>query len=347
MIRTVVIGAGGYSGAELTALLSANEDIELVGLFASDSRGSASPARFGDLHPRWRGRIDLPILATDLDQVIALRPDAVFLATPHEVSHDLAPRLVDAGCVVLDLSGAFRLRSAHAYPAVYGFEHRYPELLASAAYGLPELNESAIAEASLIALPGCYPTSIILPLAPLASHGAIAANSLAIADSTSGVSGAGRTPALKSMFCEVSFGPYGVLSHRHAPEIELHSGAQVVFTPHLGPFDRGIVSTIHVTLDDGWDAEAVQTLYQSTYGAAPFVRLLPHGSWPTVAGVRDTNCCDIAFAVEPRRRHLIIVSAIDNLIKGAAGQAVQCFNIRFGLPQTAGLPGGMPCTSVH
>ena len=347
MIRTVVIGAGGYSGAELTALLSAHEGVELVGLFASESRGSASPARFGDLHPRWRGSIDLQVLPTEVDRVLALQPDAVFMATPHEVSHDLAPRFLDAGCTVFDLSAAFRLRDAALYPSIYGFDHRHPELLASAAYGLPELNEQSIAEEALVALPGCYPTSIILALEPLVRAGALAPGTLAIADSTSGVSGAGRSPALKSMFCEVSYGPYGVLSHRHAPEIELHSGAQVVFTPHLAPFDRGIVSTMHVTLHDGWDADAIRSLFQSAYGDAPFIRLLPQGAWPTVAAVRETNFCDLAFAVAPQRRHLIVVSAIDNLTKGAAGQAVQCFNIRFGFPQVAGLPGDMNCTKVH
>ena len=160
-----------------------------------------------------------------------------------------------------------------------------------------------------------------------------------IADSTSGVSGAGRSPALKSLFCEVTYQPYGVLSHRHAPEIIEHSGADVVFTPHLAPFDRGIASTIHATLVQGWTEEMVRDALQQAFGDEPFVRLLPAGAWPTVGAVRGTNFCDIALAVDPQRHHLIVVSAIDNLLKGAAGQAVQCLNIRFDLPHTAGFAG--------
>lgn len=341
MIRTTVIGAAGYAGAELVGLLASHEETEIVGLFGSELRSSSASAlnSLAQIHPRFRGQIDLPIEPTSLSAVLAKEPQAVFLATPHEVSHELAPALLEHDITVFDLSAAFRLRDAGDYSKHYGFEHKHPELLARAVYGLPERNADRIREAELIALPGCYPTSIVLPLAALIDAGAIDQAQSVIADSTSGVSGAGRSPQLKSLFCEVSYQPYGVLSHRHAPEICQHSGADVVFTPHLAPFDRGIVSTIHSRLAEGWDEVGVRTALESAYAEHPFVRLLPRGSWPTVAGVRGTNFCDIAVAVDAARCHLILVSAIDNLLKGAAGQALQCFNIRFGFPQTLGFAG--------
>ncbi len=343
MIRTSVIGAAGYSGAELVGLLAAHDDVDIAGLFASESRGNSAPGgkqqRFDEIFPRFRNQVELPLQPTSLERVLADKPDAVFLATPHEVSHELAPALLQNGVVVLDLSAAFRLRDPAAYPKHYGFTHAHPHLLASAVYGLPERNAAQIRQADLIALPGCYPTSIVLPLSALIDAGAIDSSQPVIADSTSGVSGAGRSPALKSLFCEVSYQPYGVLSHRHAPEINEHSGADVIFTPHLAPFDRGIVSTIHATLSQGWNDDMIRAALQRAYGDEPFVRLLPSCVWPSVSAVRATNFCDIGLAVDQSRDHLIVVSAIDNLIKGAAGQAVQCFNIRFGLPQTAGFAG--------
>lgn len=344
MIRISIIGAAGYSGAELVGLLAVNDEVELVGLFGSESRAASAPGgapqQFADAHPRFRGVIDLSIEPFSIDKLLAQNPDAVFLATPHEVSHDVAPDLLKHGIVVFDLSAAFRLGDPAAYSKHYGFTHAHLDLLMKAVYGLPERNAEAIHTADLIALPGCYPTSIVLPLAPLMDAGAIDRARPVIADCVSGVSGAGRSPALKSMFCEVTHQPYGVLAHRHAPEICEHSGADVIFTPHLGPFDRGIVSTIHAPLAPGWNEEAVRSTLDAAYGDEPFVRLLPRGTWPSVGGVRGTNFFDIALAVDDSRTsgaHLIMVSAIDNLLKGAAGQAVQCLNIRFGFPQTTAL----------
>lgn len=344
MIRTGIIGAGGYAGAELASLLLSHDEVELVGLFASNARGGASakPQRFDEVFPRFRGQTDLPLLPTAIEDVLALQPDAVFLATPHEASHELAPALLEAGVVVFDLSAAFRLRDLAAYPRHYGFAHTHPDLLKDAAYGLAERNSSQIAGANLIAVPGCYPTSVLLPLTPLTEAGAIELGRSIIADCTSGVSGAGRSLALKSLFCEVSYQPYGVLSHRHAPEICEHAapgGTDVIFTPHLAPFDRGIVSTIHATLAPGWSEQRVRAKLRDAYDEQPFVRLLPTGSWPSVNAVARTNFCDIALAVDESRSHLILASAIDNLLKGAAGQAVQCMNIRFGFPPTAGFRG--------
>ncbi|MCH7848329.1 MAG: N-acetyl-gamma-glutamyl-phosphate reductase [Planctomycetes bacterium] len=223
MIRVVVIGAGGYSGAELTGLLLGHPNTEVVGLFGSSRRGDHSQVRFDRLYPRFKGRTDLTVQATDLNEIATLAPDAVFLATPHEVSHNAAPTLLDEGLTVLDLSGAFRLADQNLYPQHYGFEHEYPALLRDAVYGLPELNRDQLLDAELIAVAGCYPTSIIPAVAPLISVGAIDTQAPVIADSISGVSGAGKSPSARSHFCEVSLEPYSVFTHRHGPEINQHS----------------------------------------------------------------------------------------------------------------------------
>lgn len=327
-------------------MLAGHADVELVGLFGSESR-DAEP--FSAVHPRWRDQIDLPIQPTSVETVLECEPDAVFLATPHEVSHDLVPQLLAHGIVALDLSAAFRLTDSAAYPKYYGFPHEHENLLKTAVYGLPEHFGEELASADLIAAPGCYPTSIVLAVKPLVDAGAINNAQPIIADCASGVSGAGRSPAVKSLFCEVSYQPYGVLTHRHTPEICQYAGADVIFTPHLAPFDRGIVSTIHAALALGWNDQKVRDVLETTYGEEPFVRVLSEGNWPSVASVERTNFCDIGLAVDDARSRVILVSAIDNLLKGAAGQAVQCMNVRFGFPQTVGLPAGrkgvMTCLS--
>jgi N-acetyl-gamma-glutamyl-phosphate reductase len=343
-LDVVVVGAAGYSGAELVTILLRHPHARIAGLLGSGRQEQpGKPTKIADLFPRLAGRIDMEIRATDPDAVAALAPDAVFLATPHEASVELAPAiLARAGGAwrprVFDLSGGFRLKPPH-YPTYYGFEHHEPAWLERAVYGLPEINRSRITEADLVAVPGCYPTSAILPLAPLVRAGAIARGRRPIVDSTSGVSGAGRTPTAKTHLCEVSLQPYNVLKHRHNPEIDLYSGTPVVFTPHLGAYDRGILSTIHVELAEGWGLDRVSSTLRGAYLSEPFVRLLPADRWPSVAGVRGTNFCDIGWAVDEPNRHLILVSAIDNLVKGAAGQAIQCMNIRFGFPETTALLG--------
>jgi N-acetyl-gamma-glutamyl-phosphate reductase len=338
-VRAVIVGASGYSGAELCSLLVRHEGVQIAGVFGSSRREEMSVS-MGDLHPRLRGVADLPVRGADIGEIVKLVPDAVFLCTPHEASLELAPELLEKlpRAVVLDLSGAFRLRAEH-YPKYYGFEHSAPGLLEKAVYGLVEMNRARIAGESvrLIAVPGCYPTSAILPLSPLVAAGAVQRGRRPIVDSTSGVSGAGRTPSAKSHFCEVSLQPYNILKHRHNPEIDLHSGAGVVFTPHLGAFERGILSTIHVELTEGWTGARVGETLRGAYAGERFVRLLGEDVWPSVAGVRGTNFCDIGWLCDDANRHLIVVSAIDNLVKGAAGQAVQCMNVRFGVAETAGL----------
>ncbi len=332
--RAVVVGAAGYSGAEIVGILLQHEAVDVVGLFASASRAE-NVLRFDQLFPRFRGWTDLNVHSTSVTEILALEPDVVFLATPHEASHDLAPVLCAQGITVFDLSAAFRLRDQAAYPKHYGFSHAHPQWLEKAVYGIAELNRTAISKAQLIAVPGCYPTSVVLALRPLVDAELLASTPI-IVDSTSGVSGAGRSPALKSLFCEVSQQAYGVFTHRHQPEMIQETHADVIFTPHLGPFDRGILSTIHATLRPNIGESHIRETLCAQYASEPFVTILKAGDWPSVSAVQATNRCDIGLAVDPTRNHLIISSAIDNLIKGAAGQAIQCMNIRFGFAETEG-----------
>jgi N-acetyl-gamma-glutamyl-phosphate reductase len=335
-VPIAIVGAAGYAGAELAALAAGHERIDVAGLFGSE-RADAAPRVLSELFPRLRGVNDMAIEPSSAPAILRSGARAALLATPHEASASLAPALLEAGVVVIDLSAAFRLRRAADYPAHYGFEHPAASWLDKAVYGLPELHRGELADADLIACPGCYPTSVILPLRPLAGAGLLDAAQPVIVDSASGVSGAGRAAALKSHFCEVSYQPYNPLRHRHQPEMRQETGLDILFTPHLLPLDRGIVSTIHATLAPGVDEAAVRAALECAYAGEPFVRLLPEGEWSSIAAVERTNFCDIALTVDPTRRHLLIVSALDNLRKGAAGQALQCLNIRMGLPESTGL----------
>ncbi|HYF14146.1 MAG TPA: N-acetyl-gamma-glutamyl-phosphate reductase [Phycisphaerales bacterium] len=338
-IPIAIVGASGYSGAELISILLGHPNARIVGLFGSgksEKAGGAAP-NLADSFPRFRGLLDLPIAASEPEAIKATGARAVFLCTPHEASMELAPALVERGLVVLDLSAAFRLKDAGAYDAFYGFAHTQRGLLERAVYGMPELFRERIANAALVAVPGCYPTSAILPLAPLANAGAIRPGTRPIIDATSGASGAGRKAEQRLLFAEVSQQAYGVLKHRHQPEIDAYAGVRTVFTPHLGPYERGILATIHVELAQRWTGERARGVLTQIYAASRFVRLCPPGVWPAVNDVRGTNFCDIALASDDAAGHLVICSAIDNLTKGAAGQAVQCMNIRFGLDEATGL----------
>ncbi|MFZ4697774.1 MAG: N-acetyl-gamma-glutamyl-phosphate reductase [Phycisphaerales bacterium] len=336
-LRTVIVGAAGYTGAELASLLAAHPACEIVGVFGSEKRAAEGEQPLSRLFPRLRGVVDLPLRVASVQAIVDLKPNVVFLCTPHEVSAAMSEALLAAELVVIDLSAAFRLHNAADYPTHYGFEHPAAHLLQRAVYGLPEFNRARIAESDLIACPGCYPTSVALALKPLAAANLIRTDRPVIVDSASGVSGAGRSPAVKSLFCEVSFQPYNALKHRHQPEMRQETGCTVLFTPHLLPLDRGIVSTIHAELADGVTEAQVRAWLQRIYEGESFVRLLPAGEWPSVGGVERTNFCDIGLAVDEATRHLLLVSSIDNLVKGASGQAVQCMNVRFGLPETMGL----------
>lgn len=335
MTRVVIVGASGYTGMELVEILLRHPHASIVGLFGSERREGGQA--FADVCPRFRGLVDLAIQPADPDRIALLRPDAVFLALPHEASVQYAAMLRKHGIKVFDLSGGLRLTDPLVYERYYHFTHPYPALLNEAVYGLVELNRELISSADLVAVPGCYPTSAILPLAPLVQAGALRAGSRPIVDSISGVSGAGRAAKAHTSFCEVSVSAYGVLNHRHGPEIDEHARTRVVFTPHLAPIDRGILTTIHVRLADGWSGAAARETLEAAYGDELFVRILPEGQWPNVALARGTNFCDIGLAADDAASHLVIVSAIDNLIKGAAGQAVQCMNVRLGLPEAAAL----------
>jgi len=249
------------------------------------------------------------------------------------VSMDLAPQFLAAGIKVFDLSGAFRVEEQGFYDEYYGFSHNQPEWLQQAVYGLAEWNEEAIAQAELVAVPGCYPTASLSALKPLMSAGLIKAGTTPIINAVSGVSGAGRKAAINTSFCEVSLNPYGVFKHRHQPEISHHLGTKVLFQPHLGNFIRGILATIYVQLADGVTAEQVDAAYASAYDGRPIVRL--SAQWPSIASVAGTPFCDLHWQVEGDQ--LIVASAIDNLLKGASSQAMQCININYGFEQTAGL----------
>lgn len=334
--RVAVVGATGYSGAELVTLLLRHGGVEIAGVYGSARREGE---RFDDVWSKFRGRVELPVRAAEAGAIAAARPDVAFLCTPHEASLALTPPLLAHGLVVIDLSAAYRLKDAGLYPTYYGFEHDDRGNLERAVYGLVEMNRAAISRADLIAVPGCYPTSSILPLSPLARAGAIRAWTRVIVDATSGVSGAGRSAEVKNLFCEVSMRAYNVLKHRHNPEIDAYSGTRTLFTAHVGPFERGILSTIHADLAPGWSEGRVREVLEGAYRGERFVRVRRAGDWPAVGDVTHTNCCDIGLAVDegPGGAHLVITSVIDNLVKGAAGQAVQCMNVRLGMEEERGL----------
>ena len=336
-IRVAIVGASGYTGAELAEILAFHPCVDVVSLYGSSRKAEEGAPTAAELFPRLEGlRVgELPIEPFDATAAIAKGIDAIFLATPHELSHEVARPLVDAGVVVLDLSAAFRLSDRTAVASYYGFEHAHPALLSEAVYGLAEFNAQRLRTARLIAVPGCYPTAAILAIRPLVESRLVDMTRPAIVDAVSGVSGAGRKAEVRSLFCEVSMQAYGVFKHRHRPEIAEHAGIPTIFTPHLGAFDRGILATVHLELKSGVSESAVRVAFESSYAERAFVRILKPGRWPSIAAVERTNHCDIAFAVEGS--HIIVESAIDNLVKGAAGQAVQCMNIRFGLDETTGL----------
>ena len=341
MLHVGIIGASGYTGVELARILAGHPEIRLT---AATSRQYAGKA-LAEVFPNLRKRVDIVCENLSVEELLD-RADFFFAAVPHKTAMDIVPRLLDAGKKVVDLSADYRLHDAATYEAWYQ-PHSSPHLLAEAVYGLPELYRDRIRTARLTANPGCYPTSVILALAPLLRHGLIDPATLII-DSKSGTSGAGRAASVGTLFCEVTdgFKPYKVGgSHRHIPEIEqelsLAAGQPVTvsFTPHLLPISRGILSTIYATLtEQGRDAD-LHALYESTYDAEPFVRVLPAGTPPATQHVRGSNCCDLALQKDSRTGRLIVMSAIDNIVKGASGQAVQNMNLMNEFPETTGLLG--------
>ncbi|EKK7703879.1 N-acetyl-gamma-glutamyl-phosphate reductase [Cronobacter sakazakii] len=333
MLNTLIVGASGYAGAELATYVNRHPHMNITALTVSAQSNDAGKL-ISDLHPQLKGVLDLPLQPMSDIREFTDGVDVVFLATAHEVSHDLAPQFLDAGCVVFDLSGAFRVNDAAFYDKFYGFTHQHPELLAQAVYGLAEWNRDALKEATLVAVPGCYPTAAQLSLKPLIDAGLLDLNQWPVINATSGVSGAGRKAAISNSFCEVSLQPYGIFTHRHQPEIASHLGVDVIFTPHLGSFPRGILETITCCLKPGVSAQQVAATFQDAYGDKPLVRLYDKGV-PALKNVVGLPFCDIGFAVQGE--HLIVVATEDNLLKGAAAQAVQCMNIRFGFAETQSL----------
>ncbi|MFU2080295.1 N-acetyl-gamma-glutamyl-phosphate reductase [Avibacterium endocarditidis] len=334
MQKAIIIGASGYTGAELARILTLHPAFQLNGLYVSAQSQDAHKA-ISDIYPQLKQIVDLPLQPLDENlTALAQQNDLVFLATAHEVSHDLAPIFLQNQCKVFDLSGAFRVNNAEFYPQYYGFEHRYPELLEKAVYGLAEWNDSAIAQTDLVAVAGCYPTVSQLSLKPLIENNLLDLNQLPIINAVSGVSGAGRKASLTNSFCEVSLNAYGVFNHRHQPEIATHLGTEVIFTPHLGNFKRGILATITAKLKDDVGEQQIREAYQQYYAHRPLVRVYEQGL-PSIKAVEFTPYCDIGFAV--KNGYIIIVGAEDNLLKGAAAQAVQCANIRYGFAETLGL----------
>ena len=332
-VKAGVIGASGYTGYELIKILGRHPSAEII--FASST--TSAGRRLSDLYPAGP---DLQLIAAD--EAPLTDSDVVFLCLPHAAAAPMAMAALAAGARVVDLSADFRLRDAHLYERWYGQVHPAPDLLAEAVYGLSEFSRDLLPGARLVANPGCYPTSILLALRPLFL--ASLATGTIIADSKSGVSGAGRVPKQTTHFVEVAdnFSPYKIgRNHRHLPEMEQElakwqDGAPgLIFSPHLLPVPRGILSTIYAPLKPGVSEEAVLELYQSAYEGEPFVSVLPAGQTASLAHAVHTNRCVIGLTSTAGM--LILTSAIDNLIKGAAGQAVQNMNLMFGLPETAGL----------
>ncbi|GBU12733.1 N-acetyl-gamma-glutamyl-phosphate reductase [Enterobacterales bacterium] len=333
MLNTLIVGATGYAGAELAVYLSRHPHMNITGLTVSAQSADAGKL-LSDLHPQLKGIVDLPVLAMNNVQEAAKGIDVVFLATAHEVSHDLAPQFLAAGCVVFDLSGAFRVNKPEFYSEFYGFEHQHLDWLDKAVYGLAEWQADKIKDAQLIAVPGCYPTASQLALKPLLENDLLNDSQWPVINATSGVSGAGRKASLGNSFCEVSLQPYGLFNHRHHPEIVEHLGVPVIFTPHLGNFPRGILATITCRLKAGVTAQDVAEAFHNAYHDKPLVRLYTKGV-PALKDVVGLPFCDIGFAV--KGEHLIVVATEDNLLKGASAQAVQCLNLRFGFPETQSL----------
>ncbi len=333
MLNVAIIGASGYAGADLSLLVAKHPELNLNGIYVSENSADGNKL-LSELYPRLRGMVDktlTPLTNEALEEV--KKNDIVCLATEHVVSMKLAPTLIDADCVVFDLSGAYRVNDAAFYPEFYGFEHENLSYLQQAVYGLAEWNKEEIKKTNLIAVAGCYPTASLSALKPLAVNGLIKKDSMPIINAVSGVTGAGRKAKLSSSFCEVSLNAYGVFKHRHRPEISHHLGQKVLFQPHLGNFKRGILATIYVELADNVTDEMIDKAYHSKYDNQKIVRLVNH--WPAVKDVEFTPYCDIHYQREDNT--LVICSAIDNLQKGAAAHAMQCINIRFGFEETTSL----------
>ncbi len=337
MIRAGIVGGTGYTGVELLRILASHAEIEVA---VVTSRADAG-LRVDALYPSLRGYIDVVFSPPDIETLVQC--DVVFFATPNGTAMLMAEQLLRRGIKVIDLSADFRLKDAPEWNRWYGMEHACPDLIAEAVYGLPEINRKAIKQAKLIACPGCYPTAVQLGFLPLIENGLIAVDHL-IADVKSGVSGAGRKAELATLMSETgeSFKAYAASGHRHLPEIEqglalsARKPVGLTFVPHLTPMIRGIHATLYGQLS-GAKVDDIQALYEQRYRNEVFVDVLPQGSHPDTRNVRGSNNCQISIHQPQGKQTIVVLSVIDNLVKGAAGQAVQNMNLMFGLKEDAGL----------
>lgn len=339
MVRVAVIGAAGYAGIEAVRWVTIHPRLELSVVTSTADAGRA----VWEVYPALAGRIDLAFSVPDVD-VIASASDVAILSVPHTAALDLAPRLLEAGLTVIDLSADFRLTDPRVYEQWYGVAHTAPELLDSAVYGLPELDRSGLAGARLVACPGCYPTATVLASLPVMAAGLWRGGAVRV-DAKSGVSGAGRTSSATSHFVSAneSVNAYKVGAHRHTPEMEqalsrvAKTDVPVLFVPHLVPMTRGMLSTVYLDVDEQLTASDAVALYEEHYEHEPFVRVCPVATMPSTADVVGTNQAVIGVHVDERTSTLVASCAIDNLGKGAASQGIQCLNAVLGYPETEGL----------
>jgi len=334
-----VVGVSGYSGFELAKILLRHPLVGSLAFYVRDTQGAHC---LSELFPLLRGWGQAPVRLLSVDTIAQSGAGIAFLATPHEASGELAPQLLLAGLRVVDLSGAFRFRESATFERWYKLPAPEAALLGEAVYGLPEFYGKEISQARLVANPGCYATSVILALKPLADSGWLAPGAAVVCDCKSGATGAGKEPRRDLQFSELdeNFKAYNLFSHRHTPEITEHTGLsedQVVFSTHLLPLARGILSTIYATLARPQTPDAVEALFRKTYAGRPMVRIWKAQTLPELQHVARTNFADIGFALDASGRRLIIVSCLDNLGKGAAGQSVQNFNHLLGVEEQTGL----------
>lgn len=338
-IQCAVFGASGYAGVELARILASHPNFELTQVLVSEQSKDANKL-LSELYPKYSGLLDLPLLPGSISTVQALISELksagkglVFLATPHEFSHDIAYQFASDSITVLDLSGGFRLQEPALYDEYYGFSHKYAEQLKSIPYGLPEWKADQLHNTSLISLPGCYPTASQLAIKPLIQAELLTDECVPVINAISGVSGAGRKANLATSYCELSLKPYNLFKHRHAPEIMQEVGRKVIFTPHVADFERGILATITMQVKLGTSADQIAGAFEQQYTQQPLVRL--RTTPPTIKDVAHTPFCDIYWQLDGT--DLIVISAIDNVLKGAASQAIQCANIISGFNQALGL----------
>jgi N-acetyl-gamma-glutamyl-phosphate reductase len=337
--QLAVVGVTGYTGFELARTLLRHPAVKSPVFYVRDTQGKQCLA---ELFPQLRGVGEAPLRPLSVTEITASNAGTAFLATPHEVSAEIAPALLEAGLRVIDLSGAFRFRSAGTFASWYKLPTPHANWLSKAVYGLPELYAADIAASRLIANPGCYATSVILAVRPLAAAGLIADGSTVVCDCKSGASGAGKDPRRDLHFVEVdeNFKAYNLFSHRHTPEILDHTGLpedRVIFSTHLLPLARGILSTIYVTLSAARAAAEIEAVFRKFYAGRSMVRIWSAGSLPELQHVAHTNFCDIGFSLDHSGKRLIVVSCLDNLGKGAAGQAVQNLNLTLGIEEQTAL----------